>query len=187
MKTVDILRSDREAKLIFDDMRREILRLIAKEPLTARKLASTLGLSAPTVGHHLESLKRSGLAEVVKTEPESHGIIQKFYQASAQAYFIETGALSQAVKRHLMPVRIERTRGMVAGLSLNGTLGFKPSSQLVETATGELAQLILDAAELRQGPSSETDPECVINEIYVEALRNLLKSKPEILPWIPHT
>ncbi len=128
MDAVLIVRSDREAKLIFDDMRREILTLLAIEALTAGKLAATLGLSAPTVSHHLDSLKRSGLVEIVKTEAESHGIVQKFYQAKAQAYIIETGTPSAPVKRYFIPARIERTRGILAALSLNGKDGYKPSS-----------------------------------------------------------
>ena len=187
MDAVLIIRTDKEAILILDDMRREILRLLAKEALTAGNLAVTLGLSAPTVSHHLNSLKRSGFVEIVRAEPESHGIVQKFYQSKAQAYIVETEKLSAPVKRYFMPARIERTRGILAALTLNARDGYKPSSPAVEEATRELARHILEAAERRQGPCTETDPECVINEIYAEALRSLLKSKPEILPLTPHT
>ncbi len=83
-----------------------------------------------------------------------------------------------------MPARIERTRGILAALTLKGRGGYKPSSPMVEMATRELAGHILDSAERRQGPCRETDPECVINEIYREAIENLLKVKPEIFPQL---
>src|SRR2546425_4272688 len=182
MDAVLIIRTDKEAILILDDMRREILRLLAKEALTAGNLAATLGLSAPTVSHHLNSLKRSGFVEIVRAEPESHGIVQKFYQSKAQAYIVETEKLSAPVKRYFMPARIERTRGILAALTLNARDGYKPSSPAVEEATRELARHIIDAAERRQGPCREADPECLVNQIYREAIGNLLKVKPERFP-----
>jgi DNA-binding transcriptional ArsR family regulator len=176
--------SDREAKLIFNDMRREILRILSKESVTAQRLAKIMGLSAPTVGYHLDALKRSGLVEIIATEVESHGMLQKFYRSTAQAFIIEPLKLSPPVKRYFMPARIERTRGMVAALSLNATNGYKPSSRDVEVATEELGHSVLEAAERRNGPSTEIDPECVINGIYSEALWNLLAVKPKILPTL---
>ncbi len=185
LDAVHILKSDHEGKLIFDGMRREALRLLAREALTGQRLARILGLSAPTVGHHLDSLKRAGLVEVVGTEAEAHGIVQKFYRATAQAYIIEPRRLSPIVKRYFMPARIERTRGMVAALSLNAMDGYKSSSRGVEAATEELGQYILEAAERRQGPSIETDPESLINGIYIEALWNLIRVKPKLFPPLP--
>jgi len=177
---VCILRTDQEAKLLFDDMRREILRLLAKQNLTPSKLSTMLGLSAPTVGHHLSALGRSGLVRIVGREPETHGIMQTFYSATAQAYIIETGKLSPVVRRYFMPARIERTRGMLAALSLNSTDGFELSSKVVERMTEELAFFVLESAEHRPGPKVEADPEAIINKIYGEALSNLIKTKPGI-------
>jgi DNA-binding transcriptional ArsR family regulator len=175
---VRILRTDQEAMLLFDDMRREILRLLAKQNLTPHKLSTMLGLSAPTVGHHLSALGRSGLVRIVGREPETHGIMQTFYSATAQAYIIETGKLSPAVRRYFMPARIERTRGMLAALSLHSTGGFELSSELVEETTEELAGGILESAEHHPGPRLKMDPETVINEIYSDALSNLIRKKP---------
>ncbi len=177
---VHILRTDQEAKLLFDDMRREILRLLSKESLTPSKLSTMLGLSAPTVGHHLSALRRSGLVKIVGREPETHGIMQTFYSSTAQAYIIETGKLSSAVRRYFMPARIERTRGMLAALSLNATDSFELSSEMVETATEELAKFILESAEQHQGPRVRSDPETVVNQIYRNALSNLVSTRPKI-------
>jgi len=180
VEEVQILRNDNEAKLIFDDMRREILRLLARESLTPRKLSTILGLSAPTVGHHLDVLKRSGLVRIVATEAETHGIVQKFYSATAQTYIIETRRLSPSVKRYFMPARIERTRGLLAALSLNSADQYEISSELVETATEELATHIVEVSERRQGHKAEKDPERVINEIYRDALSDLISAKPNM-------
>ena len=185
LDAVRILRSDREAKLVFDDMRRELLRLVAKEALTASKLSTLLGLSPPTVGHHLDALKASGLVEIVSKEPETHGIVQKFYRATAQACIIEARRLSPSVKRYFMPARIERTRGMIAALSIGAAEGYKSSSDSVETVTEELGGFILEAAEHRQASKTEIDPENVINGIYSEALENLVRMKPKLFPPFP--
>ena len=180
MDQVHILRTDQEAKLLFDDMRREILRLLSKESLTPRKLSTMLGLSAPTVGHHLGALRRSGLVKIVGREPETHGIMQTFYSSTAQAYIIETGKLSSAVRRYFMPAKIERTRGMLAALSLSATDRFELSSEMVETATEELAKFILESAEQHQGPRMRPDPETIVNQIYRDALSNLVSTRPKI-------
>jgi DNA-binding transcriptional ArsR family regulator len=182
LEQVHILRNDHEAKLLFDDMRREILRLLAKETLTPQRLSMALGLSAPTVGHHLEALKTAGLVRMVGTEAETHGILQKFYRASASAYVIDTRGLSPKVKRYFMPANIERTRGILAALSLNAPSEYRLSSDAVETATEELGRLILKAAERCQGSNGEADQECVINRIYRESLSGLIKMRPNILP-----
>ncbi len=180
MEEVQILRNDNEAKLIFDDMRREILRLLARENLTPHMLSTILGLSAPTVGHHLDVLKKSGLVRIVATKAETHGIVQKFYGATAQAYIIETRRLSPSVKRYFMPARIERTRGILAALSLNSADQYEISSELVETATEELATRIVEVSESRQGRMAEKDPERVISEIYRDALSILISAKPNM-------
>src|SRR5262245_32701888 len=165
-------------------MRREILRLLAKEALTSRKLSEMVGLSAPTVGHHLAALKKAGLVEIVGTEVETHGIVQKFYRATSQAHVVETRRLSPALKRYFMPSRIERTRGMLAALSLIRGGESKLSSEEVETATEDLARYILEAAERRRGAETGKDPEQVLNEIYKEGLSNLIKARPNIFPGL---
>ncbi len=182
LDSVRILNTDRAAKLVLDEMRREILRLLAKEALTARKLSTILCLSSPTVGHHLDALSRSGFVEIVGTEAEAHGIVQKFYRATAQAYIVQTRELSPVVRRYFMPARIERTRGMVAALSLNSGPGYLSSSRAVETATEDLGEYIFQVAERRQSQSLESDPEVLVNEIYTEALRQLLSIRPKMFP-----
>ncbi len=58
-------------------MRREILRLVCKTPMTQTQLAKLLGLRAPTVGHHPSMLRSNDFVSVVRQEPGSHGIVEK--------------------------------------------------------------------------------------------------------------
>jgi DNA-binding transcriptional ArsR family regulator len=182
LDSVRILNTDREAKLVLDEMRREILRVLAKEALTARKLSTILCLSPPTVGHHLDALSRSGFVEIVGTEAEAHGIVQKFYRATAQAYIVQTRELSPVVRRYFMPARIERTRGVVAALSLNSGPGYLSSSRAVETATEDLGEYILQVAQGRQSQSLELDPEILVNEILHRGVAAALEHQTENVP-----
>jgi DNA-binding transcriptional ArsR family regulator len=185
MDSVRILRGDDEAKLVFDPMRREILRLLAKKMLTGAKLSSMLGLSAPTVSHHLTALKKGGLVEIVRSEAEDHGIIQKFYRATALVYVLDLTRMSPSVKRYFMPNRIERTRAMLAAMALGSGQRIKPSTQLVEKMTEELVPFLVRAAERRNAPADDVDTEELLFDIYVEGLSGLLRSRPGLFPKIP--
>ena len=183
MDLVSIVRDEKCAELVFEPIRWEILRLLARESLAECNLAMRLGLSPPTVGHHLKALEKAGLVRVVKSEAEAHGIIQKFYQSSAQIYIADLAKAPPSVKRHVLPCRIERTRGILTGLSLNNG-GLKSSTPVVERITEGLEPFLVEAAEQRQRPSNGEDPELVLHEIYRDALKALSKSRPDLFPKV---
>lgn len=184
MDSVCIVRNEKDAKLVFEPIRREILRLLAKENLAECDLATRLGLSPPTVGHHLKGLEKAGFVRVARNVAEAHGILQKFYESNAQVYIADSTKLPPHVKRRLQAGRIERTRGILAALSINNGGSYKPSSPMVERMTESLEPFLLEAAEKRQGPRNGDDPELVINEIYTHALKTLLKSRPDMFPRV---
>src|SRR2546425_10773923 len=124
---VKLITDESQARLIFDPMRREILRLLSRKALTEKELAKILGITAPSVDHHLKSLLKGNLISVVRKEAGRHGIVQKWYMADAEAFIVERDRLRPDIRRYFMPLDIERTRGAVAVRSLLRR-GFSPST-----------------------------------------------------------
>ncbi len=172
-----IVRSEAEAKLLIDPMRREILRLLAKEALTETQLAKMLGLSAPSVDYHLKGLKKGNFVSVAGREAEGHGIIQKFYQANARAYLVEKEKMPLYIKRYFMPMDIERARGIAACLTLFKASGFKLESETMESLAESLANAISRTAQNFQYPRLGADPEPAISQLYAEALGQVLRNE----------
>jgi ArsR family transcriptional regulator, arsenate/arsenite/antimonite-responsive transcriptional repressor len=53
-------------KALNDPTRREILKMLRKRDLTAGDIAAKFDITAPSISHHLEKLKRAGLVTIVK-------------------------------------------------------------------------------------------------------------------------
>ena len=53
-------------KALNDPARREILKMLQKQDMTAGDIASKFEMSAPSISHHLDKLKRAGLVTTVK-------------------------------------------------------------------------------------------------------------------------
>jgi DNA-binding transcriptional ArsR family regulator len=53
-------------KAMNDPTRREILRLLREQDMTAGDIAEHFAMSAPSISHHLDKLKRAGLVTTVK-------------------------------------------------------------------------------------------------------------------------
>ena len=53
-------------KALNDPTRREILRLLREQDMTAGDIADRFEMSAPSISHHLDKLKRAGLVTTVK-------------------------------------------------------------------------------------------------------------------------
>jgi DNA-binding transcriptional ArsR family regulator len=168
---VKMINDESQARLIFDPMRREMLRLLARNPLTERDLSDVIGISGPSVHHHLRALKRGGLVSIVRSEAEHHGIVRNWYSSNAQAYVVDRDNLRDNIQRYFMPMDIERTRGISATLSLlKGN--FTPTTKRIESLTEQVCTALCKTAqEYRGGP--EGDPEKVIHRLYLEALKQI--------------
>ena len=175
---IRIVDRETEAKVLVDPMRREILRLLSKQALTERNLSRMLGLSAPSVGFHLKSLKNAGLASVIRREAGSHGIIQKFYLASAQAFVIDKEHLPLQLKRYFMPMDLERARGAMASIGLLNENRASPSSDSMERLAHRFCCSIVKMAEKYKASVIEDDPEPIISRLYTEALRQAVSEEP---------
>ena len=53
-------------KALNDPTRREILRILKKRDMTAGEIGSKFDMTAPSISHHLEKLKRAGLVTTIK-------------------------------------------------------------------------------------------------------------------------
>ena len=53
-------------KALNDSTRREILKMLRKRDMTAGDIAAKFDMSAPSISHHLDKLKRAGLVTTTK-------------------------------------------------------------------------------------------------------------------------
>jgi len=53
-------------KALDDPTRREILTMLRKQDMTAGDIAAKFDMTAPSISHHLDKLKRAGLVTTVK-------------------------------------------------------------------------------------------------------------------------
>jgi DNA-binding transcriptional ArsR family regulator len=153
-------------------MRKEILRLLSKKAMAQKEVADILGITAPSVDHHLKALLKGNLISVVKKEVGPHGILQKWYMADAEAFIVERDRLRPDIRRYFMPMDIERTRGVVALLSLLKG-GVTPSTSYMESMTRQMCTALANAAKNYSGVM-QYDPELTIHALYVNALKQLL-------------
>ena len=97
MKRTDTLHSLEIIKVLGDPRRVEILQLLMSEPATLSQLGRQMDMHAAKVRHHLKQLENAGLVEFVSSR-EVRGFVEKYYQATAQAYFVNHAVLPQPGK-----------------------------------------------------------------------------------------
>ena len=134
------------AKVLVDPMRREIVRLLAEGQKTQSGLARILGLSDPSVGHHLRVLKDAGLIRMARKEAEEHGILQKYYESNAIVYVIDSSKLPKEVERYFMPISLERVRGIMTAANFLMQKTTEASESEVEDFAKVYALAILDVS-----------------------------------------
>jgi predicted transcriptional regulator len=156
-------------------MRRAILNILRRGPLTQAELAETLGLTNATVSHHVSLLRRIGLLSVAKEEVESHGIVKKYYTPSAYLYVLDVDRLPREVARYYYPLNIERVRGILSALSpvRMRALQGKDVDTLGEEFTGMLVKIARNYANITTG---EAEGEPLVQKIYQQTLDELESS-----------
>lgn len=169
------IRKPTEARVLYEPMRREILRLLCKTPMTQTQLAKALGLQVPTVGHHLSTLRSHGFVSMTHQQVGKHGILEKYYESTAQLFFIDRSIMPLEVRRYYMSVDIERARGVLA-CAMMREKDFDPPSELMENFAESLSTHISKIGYRYERPISDKDPEVVIGRIYCEALEDVLKT-----------
>jgi DNA-binding transcriptional ArsR family regulator len=61
-----------------DPTRRQVVDLLCRTTLPAGELARECGMSGPAMSRHLRVLRRSGLVEVVQSQPESDARVRAY-------------------------------------------------------------------------------------------------------------
>jgi len=179
-KGVDVITDPEKAKVLVDPMRREMMRLLAEHSRTERELAQTLGLSEPSVGHHLKILREHALIRIDREEAEEHGILQKFYETTSHTYLIDSRKMPLEIERYFMAVNLERARGIVAALNIIRRRTEYVSARELEEFAKVLASTIVDVAS-RYTKRWEGGAEEIISRVYRAALSDL-QAKPTSLP-----
>jgi putative molybdopterin biosynthesis protein len=95
MKTVEFIRDFEQIKLLTDRRRLAILRRLMLGAATLTQLGQALGEHPAWVRHHLKQLEEAGLVEMVATQV-SGGVVEKYYQAQAQALIVQETILPAA-------------------------------------------------------------------------------------------
>ena len=98
MKPTDTLQSLEVIKVLGDPRLVKILQLLMAEPATLSQLGRVMEMYAAKVRHHLKQLEEIGLVEFVSSR-EVRGFVEKYYQATAQAYFVNYAVLPQPGKQ----------------------------------------------------------------------------------------
>lgn len=74
-------------KIIADERRLSILKILMSEAATLSQLGRTLNAHPAKIRHHLKLLEEAGFVELMETRVVG-GFIEKYYRASAPAYLI---------------------------------------------------------------------------------------------------
>jgi DNA-binding transcriptional ArsR family regulator len=171
-KGIEVITKPETAKLLVDPMRREMMRLLADHSMTESDLAETLGLSDPAVGHHLGVLREAGLIRIARREAETHGILQKFYEANALVYLVDSAKMPLEIERYFMPASMERARGIVAALNSVSRNFMRISGEDLEKLATRLSSDMIELSPKYSKPV-KVDRETLVGMIYRDALRHL--------------
>ena len=171
-KSVEVITAIDKARVLVDPMRREIVRLLSLRPMTESELAEKLGLSDPSVNHHLKIIAGAQLIRLARKEVEQHGIVQKFYETTASIFLVDGRSMPLEIERYFMPVRLERALGVIATLSLAMKEPLRVSTEDVEDFAKALDSAIIETAHNYPRQKNE-DRENIIRKIYRDALMRL--------------
>lgn len=175
--TVQIISNPKVAKLLVDSVKRQILRHLAEKQLTQNMLGELLGMTDPSVYYHLKELKAAGLIRVARTEPEAHGIIQKFYEANAVYFLADYAKMPLDLRRHFIAVNLERLRGVFAILRALRGIMISLSTEEMEKLAEKVAVALVEVVKERS--PKLTGRESLIINLYGEALGRVIKDDPE--------
>ena len=90
-------------RVLANDERLRLLRLLMRGPATLTQLGAVVGHHPAWVRHHILSLEQAGLVELVETRP-TKGYVEKFYCATARAYAVDFMVLPEEGERGLLVI-----------------------------------------------------------------------------------
>jgi DNA-binding transcriptional ArsR family regulator len=84
---VQIITDPKVGKLLADETRRRILRILSHEEMSATDLAKKLDKNHSSIVHHLSTLLEVGLI-VVTREEQVRNMIQPYYKATSSEFYV---------------------------------------------------------------------------------------------------
>jgi DNA-binding transcriptional ArsR family regulator len=181
LKAVEVVSDVKIAGLLVDPAKRQILRHLAERELTQKMLGDLLGMTDPSVYYHLKALRVAGLITVARTEPEAHGILQKFYTANALYFLADYPEMPLDLRRYFLAVNLERLRGVFAILRAVRGIEISLSSGDMERLADRLAYALVEVAKgaRYQDSRPSEDRESLIINLYGDALQLVIERDPD--------
>jgi predicted transcriptional regulator len=173
MKTVKVIRNSEIIKLLADLVRREILRLLATEPLTQTQLAEKMLLKEPSMSHHLQLLRKAGLIRVRSAKVGSHGILEKYYEPKAKLFLEDWDRIPLDLRRYFVHSHMERLRGMLSVFQLmaeDQRRNIEVNSEEIKELAQSIASRIAVIGEKYEKVKADIDRETLLIRIYSETL-----------------
>jgi len=174
MKAIRIVRDPETIKLLADLVRREILRLMAVEPLTQAQLAEKMMLTEPSMSHHLRLLRDAGLITIRRAEIGSHGILEKYYEPTAKLFIEDWKKMPLELRRYFVHSHMERLRGMLSVFQLtaeNQGRNIEVTSNEIKELAQAIAERIAIVGEKYEKKEMVIDRETLLIKIYSETLK----------------
>ncbi len=156
------LTSDAQLKAIGDPTRARILAIIQHQPATNKQIAERLGLSPGTIGHHLQTLETTGLAQVMARRLV-RGIVARYYTRTARLFTYqpphEAGETDASVLALLGHARDELADALALGSRPDDSTSGFPHARLSPERAREYArrlnQLIAEFASEPVDPGGQ--------------------------------
>jgi len=177
-KPTRVISDTKQAKLLVDPVKRQILRHLAERQLTQKMLGDYLGMSDPSVNYHLKELMAAQLIRVARREPEAHGILQKFYEATALYFIVDYGRMPPELRRYFLTVNLERLRGVFAILRALKGVEISLSSTEMEKVADRIAHYLAEVAKEYEDRAFTGDRESLIINLYGDALQRAIEDDP---------
>jgi len=100
MKEIEIVDDPDKIKIIIEDTRTKILRLLKFRDMTISELASILNKDVSTIFRHIKKLEAAGFVKVTG-ERKIHNVPEKIYGRTVKTIFLapETYAKDEAIKK----------------------------------------------------------------------------------------
>lgn len=175
LRQLKIIGDIKSAEVLIDPIRRQILELLAEEEMTEAAIAKRLEFSQASISHHMKELSRAHLVEIARTEAEAHGILQKFYRASARLIMVDYEKMPYSIRRYTLALYIERVRGALAALA-HGNQKVKLTRGDIEVLSDALAKQVVTVARELEKDYGGSSREEMILAIYSAALSRVAAS-----------
>jgi len=177
-RAVCILNDPEKIRLIADLERSEILRLLDERPMTETQLSELLNLTPASVGYHLNLLMEARLIEMVKTEAEEHGILQKYYSPIAALFIPEFDHIPEESKKYFTEMQTQYLRGVMGALHIRRKEGSRAevSSEMMKNLSVLILKELADVGRKYEKRKTSDDREEIILKICSEALVKVTKN-----------